>query len=518
MVEVLKWIGVAAVVFAAAVIVLRIAFPLPDPKARRMPAVSVEPQSTWLGRSLKPLIDAHPGLSGVYTLENGVDAFAARVLLARAASASIDAQYYIWHDDLTGIRLLAELQAAARRGVRVRLLVDDNGTRRLDQELAALDALPTAEVRIVNPFALRRIRSFNYVFDFFRVNRRMHNKSFTVDGIATIIGGRNIGDSYFESGEDFWFLDFDVLAVGPAATDVRTDFLRYWDSSSSYPVHGLIDLQTGSETLIDERDANLSDTPQGQRYSEAVQSSSLISKLDGLQLAFEWVPARVFSDDPDKLLGLSEDKDLMIRRLMAEIGEPSRSFDMVSAYFVPGAQATANMTRFATDGVRVRVLTNSLEATDVTLVHAGYLDYRDTLLRGGVELYEFRSETEDRRRVNELGITKFSKAALHAKSLSIDGHRAFVGSLNFDPRSKRLNTEMGLLVDSPALANRISGWLDTNLPMLAYKIGQDPAGRTIWTARAADGTETVYHTEPLTTRPLRIVIAIVGLLPIQWLL
>ncbi len=511
---VLGLLGVAII----AIVALRLLFPLPDlPEAGAgsdWPTLA----ETDLGRVIAPSAEANPGMSGILPLERGTDAFAARIMLIRSATRTIDAQYYIWQDDLTGLRLLSELEEAAKRGVRVRLLVDDNGTPDLDQELAALDALSTAEVRLFNPFTLRDHRIFNYTFDFFRLNRRMHNKSLTVDGVATIVGGRNIGDVYFETGNGHTYLDLDVLAVGPAAMDVSRDFERYWFSLSTYPVASLVEVEPGAEGLLAARDAELRHTEQARAYSEVVRQSATIRQLLTGDLALEWVPALLFSDDPGKGLGLVGASDLMIRRLMSEVGDPEASFDLISAYFIAGDTATHHMADFAAQGVRVRTLTNSLEATDVVVVHSGYANYRDALIDGGVEVYELRSDHSERRAVNELGMLELSQAALHGKTFAVDGERAFIGSLNFDPRSKRLNTEMGLLVDSPRLAQLISGWMDETLPALAYRVTRDAGGGTLWTAEDGSGGVVTFEAEPNTTLPLRLLVAFVGLLPVEWML
>ncbi|WP_413719028.1 phospholipase D family protein [Silicimonas sp. MF1-12-2] len=503
---------------AVAILSLRLLYPLPDlPDAETggdWPALG----DTDIGRIVEALAEANPGTSGVLPLERGTDAFAARVLLIRTAARTIDAQYYIWQDDLTGIRLLSELQDAAMRGVRVRLLVDDNGTPDLDQELAALDALPTAEVRVFNPFTMRDHRILNYTFDFFRLNRRMHNKSLTADAAATIVGGRNIGDVYFETGSGHTYLDLDVLAVGPAAMDVSEDFERYWFSGSSHAISSLVEAERGAESLLAARDAELRETEQARAYSEVVRQSPIIGQLMSGELPLEWVPTLLFSDDPGKGLGLVDVSELMIRKLMTELGPPQSSFDIVSAYFITGETATEHMAGFASEGVRVRTLTNSLEATDVAVVHAGYINYRDALIDGGVEVYELRSDHGARRAVNDLGMMELSRAALHAKTFAMDGRRAFIGSLNFDPRSRRLNTEMGFLIDSPRIAGLISGWMDETLRYLAYRVSRDEVGGLLWTAEDADGGVASFDVEPNTTVPLRLLVTIASYLPVEWML
>lgn len=196
--------------------------------------------ATRLGQAISPLVEAHPGMSGIFPLADARDAFAARALLARAAERTLDLQYYIWHADMSGTLLFNAIRDAADRGVRVRLLLDDHGTSGVDTELAALDAHPDIEIRLFNPFVIRKPRAINYLTDFFRLNRRMHNKSFTADNQATIIGGRNTGDEYFGASDGLLYVDLDVMAVGPVVSEVSKDFDRYWASESSYPVERLL--------------------------------------------------------------------------------------------------------------------------------------------------------------------------------------------------------------------------------------------------------------------------------------
>jgi cardiolipin synthase C len=511
-------LGLLTLIYAVFIVVMRLAFPLPPLPSMIPDTENAAPRHSDLAASMAPLVAAHPGTSGIVTLASGSDAFAARIHLARAAQRSIDAQYYIWEDDLTGIRLLSELQDAALRGVKVRLLVDDNGTPALDQELAALDALPTAEVRIFNPFALRRFRLLNYAFDFFRLNRRMHNKSFTVDGVVTVIGGRNIGDIYFDTGGDQNYIDLDVLAIGPAAGDVSADFDRYWSSPSAYVAASLIRPEAEAAQRLALRDVALRDTPQGRSYADYVHASTFSADLLNQTLPLQWVPVLLFSDDPGKVLGLADDNALMVRQLLAEIGTPGQSLDIVSAYFVPGDTATAQLIAFAAQGLRVRVLTNSLEATDVVAVQGAYARYRAALVAGGIEVYELKSDGTARRSLREMEFLGASSAAIHAKSFSVDRQRAFIGSLNFDPRSRRLNSEMGLLIDSAAIAGSLSGWLDTNLGEFAYSVSAGPKGGLLWTTSDHEGRVTEYTVDPNTTLPLRMLVKLIGLLPIQWLL
>lgn len=518
MLKALRTLAIAVAVCAALIVGLRIAYPLPELPRTPSPAVVSSGQEGGLSEIIAPHLAAHPGTSGIAMLESGADAFAARIQLVRAARVSIDAQYYIWSDDLTGIRLLTELQEASHRGVHVRLLVDDNGTPALDQELAALDALPNAEVRIFNPFTLRDYRFINYAFDFFRLNRRMHNKSLTVDGSVTIVGGRNIADTYFETGSELTYVDLDVLAIGPAARDVSIDFNRYWASRSSYSAQSLITLLPNAEFKLTERNTVLSNTEEGRNYRKIIHASSFVDNLLNMTMPLEWVPTLLFSDDPAKALGLDEGSDRLVPRLFAEIGTPERSLDIISAYFIPGTPATEQLAGYVAAGVRVRTLTNALETTDVAVVHSGYAPYRRVLLEGGIEVYEMRSDGGEPRTVVELGLSNISEAALHAKSLSVDRRRAFIGSLNLDPRSKRLNTEMGLLIDSTLIASRISDQLDSKLAEYSYRVSLNDKGAMVWTTQNRDGDIVVYDYEPNTTLPLRLLVRFISILPVQWLL
>src|SRR5690606_38643909 len=239
-----------------------------------------ESADTALGRAIAPRAQAHPGKAGIHALADPHDAFAARVLLARTAQKTLDVQYYIWRGDTTGTLLLDELRAAAQRGVRVRLLLDDNGTGGLDAELAALDSHANIEIRLFNPFLIRTPKSIGYVTDFMRANRRMHNKSFTADNQATIIGGRNVGDEYFGAGEAVLFADLDVLAIGKAAGDVSSDFDRYWASKSSYPV-SLILPKVGTTILpqLKARAESMIQSPAAAQYTQAIKDSPFISNM-----------------------------------------------------------------------------------------------------------------------------------------------------------------------------------------------------------------------------------------------
>jgi cardiolipin synthase C len=449
------------------------------------------------------------------------------VLLAQAAERTLDVQSYIWRKDMTGTLLFEALHAAADRGVRVRLLLDDNRTSGLDTTLAALDAHPHIEVRLFNPFVIRQPRVIGFITDFSRANRRMHNKSFTADNQATIIGGRNVGDEYFDAAEGFLFVDLDVMAVGPVVKDVSKDFDRYWASESSYPADRL--LPPADPTLIQELASAASlieRDPAAAAYMEALRRSAFVRELIEGRLALEWAPTRMLSDDPAKGLGLAAPETLLPQKLEDIIGEPAAEVALVSAYFVPGAAGTDTLVALAQRGVRVRVLTNALEATDVAVVHAGYAKWRKALLEAGVTLYEFRRLSSDAGTNQRAGLvggfgssasSGSSASGLHVKTLGVDRARVFIGSFNFDPRSATLNTEMGFVIDSPALAQRIADAIDSTIPANAYEVRLSDSGELYWLERR--GEQLVRHdTEPGTGFWQRVGIWFLSLLPIEWLL
>ncbi|MFA7669284.1 MAG: phospholipase D-like domain-containing protein, partial [Burkholderiaceae bacterium] len=252
--------------------------------------LSRDSEQTVLGKGLLPQVNAHPGLSGVVPLQGSLDAFAARMSLIMAAERTLDVQYYIWRDDITGNLLLKALLDAAARGVRVRLLLDDNGVSGLDEKLALLNAEPNIEVRLFNPFPVRWFKPLGFLTEFRRLNRRMHNKSFTADGQVTVVGGRNIGDEYFGATQGVAFADLDVMAVGAVVDQVSQDFDRYWNSKPAYPLQDLVALP-GADQSRQLKDAaqQIALSPHAHAYARAVVESHFIENLSAGQLNFEWV-------------------------------------------------------------------------------------------------------------------------------------------------------------------------------------------------------------------------------------
>jgi putative cardiolipin synthase len=451
------------------------------------------------------------------------DAFAARVLLADAAERTLDLQYYIWHGDQTGYLLFDAVWRAAQRGVRVRILLDDLNTEGLDETIAALDAHPNIEIRLYNPLVYRNARMLNFVGDFTRVNRRMHNKAFIADNQAAVAGGRNVGNEYFGAGEDIAFRDLDVLAVGPVVRQISAEFDLYWNSASAYPSAPFTGTAApDADGALEARFAAKRADPESTAYIDAVRATPLVRELVEGRLAFEWAHAEVVRDDPAKTLDAADRTDiLLITELVDTTTPPRSSFDLVSPYFVPGDEGTAVLAKLARRGVRVRVLTNALAATDVPAVHAGYAKRRCDLLRAGVRLYELKPSLAPEVVISSSELHGSSKTQLHAKTFAVDGKLIFIGSFNFDQRSARLNTEMGVVIDSPALARKLGAMFDTIAPSAAYEV-RLTATETLpctleWIERTPAG-EIHRAEEPGTTASQRAWIEFLEMLPIEWLL
>ncbi len=465
---------------------------------------------TTLGQQLTPITAQHPNQSGFFPLISGSDALVARAALMEAAERTLDVQYYIWHDDPSGRVLVELLLRAADRGVRVRLLLDDLDTAGKDFALTAVNAHPNIEIRLYNPFANRSSRGVDFVTDLKRVNRRMHNKSLTVDNQATIVGGRNVGNEYFGADSVTQFSDLDVLAVGPIVTDVSGAFDTYWNSQWVVPLSAFDtdkpvtteDLETARAQLQAYLAAE-SSSP----YAKAASESEIIKMGSISKLDYSWGRALLLYDAPSKAQGTEVTEATHIGPSLIRIFDQAQSeLIVISPYFVPGKKLVDYFGQLVAKGVRVRILTNSLAANDVGVVHAGYMRYRVGLLKNGVELYEFKPV----RGVNDQGAKKSwtgsSKASLHAKAFAIDRKYLFVGSFNLDPRSVVHNTEMGVLFESPELATALGDSADNQLMQRAYRLeltslsgnGQSSTPALQWVTEE-NGEEVRYRQEPETS-------------------
>jgi putative cardiolipin synthase len=347
----------------------------------------------------------------------------------------------------------------------------------------------------------------------------MHNKSFTADNAVTIVGGRNVGNEYFGAGEGSEFSDLDVIATGPAVQEVSSAFDLYWNSPSAYPASRVIGAPPADgRDKLEAQFSRVRADPEAVAYLRALRDSQVVQALVEQRLPLEWASARVVRDDPAKTLDTAARTDLLLlSELLPIMGTPQSSFDLVSPYFVPGDEGTAALVKTAQRGVRVRVLTNSLAATDVAAVHAGYAKRRCDLLRAGVKLYEIKPSASAEYKASQ-HLHGSSSVKLHAKTSAVDRERVFVGSFNFDQRSAKLNTEMGMVIESPALAGRIDKAFDTQIPATAYELRIAADGRCPeWIERTPAG-EVLYHVDPGTGAGKRALIDFLSILPIEWLL
>ncbi len=498
----------------AAIVVARMVFPLPSIADRPPEHAIPADDSTLLGRRMLEGMERHPGKSGYIPILSGYDALGSRLEMAHEAEQSIDAQYYIWHDDLAGQLMLKSLMDAAKRGIRVRLLLDDNGVNGLDDTLTALDGLENFEVRLFNPSTVRSPKYLGYAFDFMRMNRRMHNKSYIVDGAAAIIGGRNIGNEYFQVGDADFYIDLDVLAIGPIVTETAAAFDDYWNSASVFRIDQIV-RGRGDMAALETKLNAVAASPEARGLLGDVVTSA--AELARRVASPEWTEIRLVVDDPVKGLGVARRDQLMISRLGDILGGVSADLDFVSAYFVPGKEGLELFTTLAKTR-RVRILTNALNTTDVLVVHAGYTKYRRKLLEAGVELYELKLRAGKTSGEEELPRFGLSGASLHAKTFAIDHRRVFIGSFNFDPRSALLNCEMGFLIESPALAKLTSSAFDGAIELMSYQPKLSAEKKLVWIEKKPEDEMVIYQQEPGATWFQQVSIVIIGLLPVEWLL
>lgn len=482
---------------------------------------SAETASTQLARAAKQAETAHAkaGESGIRLLISGQSAFVARMQLAAQAHKSIDLQYYIWNKDLSGRLLTHQLLKAADRGVRVRLLVDDMVLIDRDANGAILDQHPNIELRIFNPFSRSSSRALQILTQMKTITRRMHNKSFTVDGHVCILGGRNIGNEYFGANNELDYGDLDALVIGPTVKEMETSFDQYWNSPLAYPISTLHQ-QTPDKAGIAEGRQHLSTllaSPETDHYRQALASSHLAKDLDRGTLKFEWAQARIIADAPEKISNPRSATELhLTTKLKPYFDKTKKELVIISPYFVPTKKGTDYLCDMARRGIKIRILTNSLASTDVWAVHAGYRKYRKDLLSAGIELYEVDYATKKLagRDVKWLGGSP--KTSLHAKSFVFDRQQVFIGSYNFDPRSAYENTEVGIVADSPAIATRLASIFDRRLDRAVYRLDLEK-GKLRW-HHFKNGEKKIYTKDPHTTFFQRLKPRLIGLLPVEWLL
>jgi len=456
--------------------------------------------------------------SGFYLLHDGLSAFIARVSLIETARASLDLQYYIFSNDTTGRIIISRLLEAADRGVRVRVLVDDLGTRVDNPLVATLHDHPNIQIRLFNPVKARGgpLRLLEMAVTFGRTNHRMHNKLMLADSLVMIAGGRNLGDEYF-SNSRLDFQDVDVLTTGPVVQAGMQSFDDYWNSQAALPVDRILDADDADMSLAQMREA-LRAFLVDQRDSEfvdALRGSSLGRKLVAGEVPLEWGTAILYADPPDKALSHADTPrdTFLLEDLKKMLESAEERLEISSAYFVPGKRGVALLRDKEAAGVDIRILTNSLSTTDVAIVHSGYSRYRKPLLESGVELWELRAEAGQRHRIR--WFQGKSRASLHAKTFVIDHDRSFIGSVNLDGRSLIQNTEVGLLIESEALNQQLSQLFDRWVAAdSAWQLSLNKEQKLQW--QATDNGETVIReNDPETSRWQRFRVWLLSWVPIE---
>jgi len=462
---------------------------------------------TSLGRAANYWRESQPQAAGLYRLDSGLDALSARVGLIERAEKSIDIQSYLIKDDISGNLVALHLAAAADRGVRVRLLMDDALTDEVDSGLLSLDEHDNIEVRVFNPFPRRRSRLVSLLANFNILNRRMHNKSFTVDNQVTIVGGRNIADEYYRTGGATEFIDEDLLVIGPPVDDVSDSFDEYWNSPEAIPMVAFDNLVAhGRVTESVEEARKYVDEHSNTAFLKGVDGR-LIENLIAGRLELVAATAEVVQDRPEKVRNLirreASATSIYLQRLVSAATE---EVIIISPYFVPQQQGVDFFGALVKKGVRVIIISNSLASTNHSSVHAVYARYRKPLLQQGVELYELRPKSE--------AMETETKLTLHSKVATVDRSKMFVGSFNLDPRSLYLNTEMGMAVTSPTLAGKMAESILDSLPDFAYKLSLSNKGKLQWLLQSA-GVEEIITTEPQTSLWRRFLTKLMSLLPIE---
>ncbi len=479
------------------------------------------PEATRIGRRLAEPVRAHNDDSGFRLLPVGLDGFLTRVQMVNAAERTLDIQYYIFQADDTGQLLLRAILDAADRGVRVRLLLDDSDSSERRKDIIALDAHPNIEVRLFNPFAYRGnvpfFRALEFLANASRLDYRMHNKLFVADNAIALVGGRNIGDEYFQVSPKFEFGDYDVFVAGPLVSDLSASFDDFWNSKMTVPSAALNGAATSRDledyrTALDMHWQSMKDSGFVQRAASGEPLASLLSGRAPLV----WARGKVLYDSPDKarVENGEEHGYLIAKQLLNVVKSVQSEVLIVPPYFVPGEKGLARLRELRSRNVRIRVLTNSLESTDVVAAHAGYSHYRPELLKEGIELYEMRAELANPRGSGtSMHLASAGRYALHAKVLVFDQRRLFIGSMNVDRRSLRLNTEIGLLIDSPELAAQVAARFEAIAqPANSYvvQLRRDGPG-LIWHTEE-DGRLVDHETEPARTAKQRLQLTFFSLL------
>lgn len=424
--------------------------------------------------------------TGFYPLNQGHDALLARTSLIESAQKSLDLQYYIYRGDETSNLITWRLYEAAQRGVRVRLLLDDM-QKRNDKVMAEMNAHPNIEIRLFNPHQYRSARFWGLATDFDRLNRRMHNKSLIADSVAAVVGGRNIGNEYFSFESEVSFGDFDLLLYGESVQQTADQFDLYWNSAYAIPMEWVYpDSAQITDAAIKKQVTKLQLEEKFTKGRYNFTNLDMYKELRQHKLDLYWGQGEIWFDLPDKV---ETHKSQLIGNLSELLKSVEHSFVLISPYFVPTETGTKALTNAAKRGVDITIITNSLASNDVFAVHGWYSKYREELLASGIDLWEVKASAKLK---SKWSLTGSSRASLHAKAMLVDNKTLFVGSMNWDPRSAKLNTEMAFVIEQPEYAQSFLATLPEILNNNAYHVTLRE-GDIVWTDKKT-GQE--YDSEP----------------------
>lgn len=534
----------------AAMLLVGCAASLPKDVERPISTALSQPQDTGLGNLITQTrpATARPDASAFALISGPAHALSSRMALVESAQQTLDLQYYAIHADQSTGRLLRAIVHAAKRGVRVRVLLDDFHSTGPDAQVMRLAFVPNVEMRMFNPLAGSRAstvgRAWTLLTDFQRAQQRMHNKLFVADNALAVIGGRNLGDAYFDASNDGNFVDLDVLTGGPVVKDLSHSFDSYWNNVRAYPVQSLVSEQEllKLKSQFEQEDSKSASEPAPESSSQPRLDDAA---LDLRQIPWIWARALVLADNPAKIPAEGDERtagaevltaavlkaddpspaplsatpalnaDSVVDGLLALIRSAKQDLLVVSPYFVPGAEIMSAFRAAREQGVRIRILTNSLASNDAPLAHAGYARHRKELLELGVSLYEMRSEAANVRSALRAGgsgsggSTGSSRAMLHTKLLVIDGRLVAVGSMNLDMRSRLQNTEIAVLIASRRFSQLASDSIDESLPENSWQVELDQKGQLVWRAPQDSGLSDT-RSEPDASLGLRLMLQLIG--------
>jgi len=472
---------------------------------------------TYLGRRFSELVASTPEeQSGFVQVENGIDALAVRLALAQRAEISIDAQYYLIKNDSTSKAFIDALLNAADRGVRIRLLLDDFLTKGNDIGMAGVDSHPNFEIRIFNPFIRGKAGNTRSVLtEFGRINRRMHTKSFTVDNQATVVGGRNIADEYFGAREDAKFDDLDVVGIGPVVGEVSAMFDSFWNHETAVPLPAFARMPDDPAAELEAVRGRLRKAREsfnGSVYMAAVrQQIAMLADID--DNVFEWAPYALVYDPPDKAIkSRAGEIETITSPLLESLLSAESEIIIISPYFVPRKKGVEQLSAIAARGVDITIITNSLASNNQLTVHGGYAPSRKPLLEAGVRIYEARPDADVLGA--DIATADDALTTLHTKAYLVDDREVFIGSFNFDPRSANLNTESGVIIRSPEIADWFSMRIIETLPTHTYELFLNEDDQLRWRTWQ-DDQEIILDREPETGWWKRFKAGFLGLMPIS---